>query len=259
MFKIDSRLIRIFDIVRSNSDINVNKFKFYHDRNVRSQQYEIGDYVKKINVTNSTGLTKKLLPKFVGPYEVLDRIGEVDYVIRLASKPRSRKTTVHVNRLRRCAYSAAKNQHASRIEDTSRNGDTSRNKDTSRNEDTSRLEDESDVSGVAFDLFNDDSFGSSELVSLGIDGAESELPVESASLVEQEEDDDADLGLEEQELEWDEMVEQGEDESGEIEAYDGDQSFMPSHYHQNIIDIQNAGARIRPQRNLRAPERLTYF
>ena len=99
---VQNKLIRIFELVRSNSDVNVNKFKFYHDRNIRSQSYEVGDYVKKLNVTNSTGLTKKLLPKFVGPYEILEKIGEVDYVIRLASKPRARKTTVHVNRLRRC-------------------------------------------------------------------------------------------------------------------------------------------------------------
>ena len=61
---------------------------------------------------------------------------------------------------------------------------------------------------------------------MGIDGAEFELIVEPAGVAEQEEDDNADLGLGEQELEWDDMVED-EVDGPEIEELDEmDPSFM---------------------------------
>jgi hypothetical protein len=90
---------------------------------------------------------------------------------------------------------------------------------------------------------------------MGIDGAE----FEPAGVVEQEEDDNADLGLGEQELEWDDMVED-EGDGPEIEELDEmDPSFMLNQYYQGVINNQTEGPRLRPRRGLKAPERLTYF
>ncbi|KAI5431931.1 hypothetical protein KIW84_035898 [Lathyrus oleraceus] len=61
--------------------------KSYHDKRRKSLEFQEGDHVF-LRVTPITGVgralkSKKLTPRFIGPYQILERIGEVAYRIAL--------------------------------------------------------------------------------------------------------------------------------------------------------------------------------
>ena len=61
--------------------------KSYHDKRRKSLEFREGDHVF-LRVTPITGVgralkSKKLTPRFIGPYQILERIGEVAYRIAL--------------------------------------------------------------------------------------------------------------------------------------------------------------------------------
>ncbi|MCI52489.1 putative retrotransposon gag protein, partial [Trifolium medium] len=61
--------------------------KSYHDRRKKDLEFQEGDHVF-LRVTSATGVgralkSKKLTSRFLGPYQILERIGKVAYRIAL--------------------------------------------------------------------------------------------------------------------------------------------------------------------------------
>lgn len=82
--------------------------KSYADRRRRPLEFNEGDHVF-LRVTPTTGVgraikSRKLLPKFLGPYEILRRIGPVAYEIALPPQLANLHNVFHVSQLRKYVY-----------------------------------------------------------------------------------------------------------------------------------------------------------
>ena len=97
---------RVYELLKASRTVNVDRFKFQHDRHVRGQSYAVGELVWLYDTTVKPGQKKKLKRYWKGPYEVVSKLGEVNYYIRLAHSAgkRLRKQLVHFNRLKRCIF-----------------------------------------------------------------------------------------------------------------------------------------------------------
>ncbi|XP_014521832.1 uncharacterized protein LOC106778387 [Vigna radiata var. radiata] len=79
--------------------------KSYADKRRRPLEFEEGDHVF-LRVTPTTGVgrairTRKLTPKFFGPYEILRRIGPVAYELALPPSLANLHNVFHVSQLRK--------------------------------------------------------------------------------------------------------------------------------------------------------------
>lgn len=80
-------LTDIRKVVKDKIDMGQKKQKEYYDKNRRpARQYSEGELVKITKTTfNSDGKSKKLLPSFIGPYRVVEILGNDRY--RVAAVP----------------------------------------------------------------------------------------------------------------------------------------------------------------------------
>ncbi|CAF0925438.1 unnamed protein product [Brachionus calyciflorus] len=98
--KTQAKLVRYYNIVASNTDSKVSKFKFYADRNVRRTSYILGDRVWLLNSTKKKGISKKLSRKWTGPFTVVEVRSENNYIIKPDKK--GKRQLVHAHRLKKC-------------------------------------------------------------------------------------------------------------------------------------------------------------
>ena len=91
-----------FEQVIRNRDFYMQRAKIRHDRKVRAARFKINDLVWLQVKFVKQGRTQKLAARWKGPYRVLNVIGETTYVIRKEDNARSRKITVHRDRLKKC-------------------------------------------------------------------------------------------------------------------------------------------------------------
>jgi hypothetical protein len=79
--------------------------KSYHDKKRKDVEFQEGDHVF-LRVTSTTGVgralkSKKLTSKFIGPYQILRRIGNVAYKIALPPSLSNLHDVFHVSQLRK--------------------------------------------------------------------------------------------------------------------------------------------------------------
>ena len=79
--------------------------KSYADRRRRPLEFEVGDHVF-LKVTPRRGVTRfgrggKLAPRFIGPFDVIERIGEVAYRLALPPQIAGVHDVFHVSMLRK--------------------------------------------------------------------------------------------------------------------------------------------------------------
>ena len=97
--KVKLELQQTFETVRNVREVKLSKVKIYHDRNLRAARYEIGDLVLLADKALKKGKNKKLMPRWIGPFRVKSRKGELNYeIVRDGS---SKRKIVHINRLKR--------------------------------------------------------------------------------------------------------------------------------------------------------------
>ncbi|XP_057247486.1 uncharacterized protein LOC130589879 [Beta vulgaris subsp. vulgaris] len=79
--------------------------KSYADLKRREEEYEVGEKVL-LKVSRMKGVIRfgkkgKLSPKFIGPYEILDRVGKVAYRLALPTELSRVHNVFHISQLRR--------------------------------------------------------------------------------------------------------------------------------------------------------------
>ena len=92
-------------VVRDNLKIARDRQRSYADNRRRDLQFEIGDRVfLKISPWNSVlrfGRRGKLSPRYIGPYEILSKVGPVAYKLKLPPELSRIHDTFHVSMLRK--------------------------------------------------------------------------------------------------------------------------------------------------------------
>ena len=86
------KIRNFMQLSNENESVSKRKQKVYYDRKTRKRNYKLGDKVLLLLPTS----TNKLLAEWKGPFEVVRRINDVDYVIRIMDKER----VYHVNMLK---------------------------------------------------------------------------------------------------------------------------------------------------------------
>jgi hypothetical protein len=79
--------------------------KSYYDKKRKNVEFKEGDHVF-LRVSPTTGIgralrSKKLTPRFIGPYEILGRVGEVAYRIALPPSLSNLHNVFHISQLRK--------------------------------------------------------------------------------------------------------------------------------------------------------------
>jgi hypothetical protein len=80
--------------------------KSYADKKRREASFNPGDFaylkVSPIRGTRRFQVHRKLAPRYIGPYKVLKRVGEVAYRLELPEEMSDIHLVFHVSQLRRC-------------------------------------------------------------------------------------------------------------------------------------------------------------
>ena len=59
----------------------MNKHKLRHDRRVRPERFEIGEFVWVTIEAVKPGVNKAIFPRWKGPYKVIDSFGDSSYIL----------------------------------------------------------------------------------------------------------------------------------------------------------------------------------
>ncbi|XP_076938323.1 uncharacterized protein LOC143606438 [Bidens hawaiensis] len=99
------------EIVQATSDrirlkATCDRQKSYADNRRKPLEFQVGDQVL-LNVSPWKGIVQfrkkgKLVPKYVGPFEILDRIGLVANILKLPQDLRCIHDTLNVSNLKKC-------------------------------------------------------------------------------------------------------------------------------------------------------------
>jgi len=92
--------------------------KSYHDKRRKDIEFQVGDHVF-LRVNHVTGVgralkCRKLTPHFVGPFEIIEKVGVVAYQIALPPSLSNLHDVFHVSQLRKYVYDAS---HVIQVDD----------------------------------------------------------------------------------------------------------------------------------------------
>jgi hypothetical protein len=93
-------------MVRENLQVMQSRQKSYTDHRRRELSFEVGDFVY-LKVSPMRGLRHfkvrgKLAPRFIGPFKILERRGEVAYQLELLPQLSDVHDRFHVSQLKKC-------------------------------------------------------------------------------------------------------------------------------------------------------------
>ena len=97
---------RQVQIIRDNLRTAQSRQKSYADTRRRELTFEVGDYVY-LKVSPIRGLRRfkvkgKLSPRYIGPFQILERKGEVAYQLELPKRLSDVHDVFHVSQLKKC-------------------------------------------------------------------------------------------------------------------------------------------------------------
>ena len=83
-----------------------DRYKSYADQKRRPLEFQVGDHVfLKVSPTKGVirfGVKGKLNPRYIGPYEILEKIGPLAYRLALPSSLSGVHDVFHISQLRKC-------------------------------------------------------------------------------------------------------------------------------------------------------------
>jgi hypothetical protein len=93
-------------MVRENLRVTQSRQKSYANHRRRELSFEVGDFVY-LKVSPMSGLRRfkdrgKLTPRFIGPFRILEKRGEVAYQLELPSQLSDVYDVFHVSQLKKC-------------------------------------------------------------------------------------------------------------------------------------------------------------
>jgi hypothetical protein len=93
-------------MVRENLHVTQSRQKSYADQRRRELSFEVGDFVY-LNVSPMRSLRRfkvlgKTAPRFIGPFKILEKKGEVAYQIELSPQLFDVPDVFHVSQLKKC-------------------------------------------------------------------------------------------------------------------------------------------------------------
>ena len=93
------------DLIRRHLLTAQNRQKSYKNRRRRPLEFEVGDHVF-LKVMPKRGVVRfgkqgKLSPRFIGPFEILDRVGTVTYRLALTPSLSGVHEVFHISMLRK--------------------------------------------------------------------------------------------------------------------------------------------------------------
>ncbi|XP_050885290.1 uncharacterized protein LOC127088821 [Lathyrus oleraceus] len=92
-------------MIRENMKVSQSRQKSYHDKRRKALEFEVNDHVflRVISVTDVGRALKsrKLMPRFIGPYQISEKVGDVAYWITLPPSLANLHDVFHVSQLRR--------------------------------------------------------------------------------------------------------------------------------------------------------------
>ena len=91
-------------MIRERLKIANDRHKSYADNRRRDLKFEMGDQVLRVSPWKGIlrfGKRGKLSPRYIGPYEIVDKVGEVAYRLRLPSELSNIHDVFHVSMLRK--------------------------------------------------------------------------------------------------------------------------------------------------------------
>jgi hypothetical protein len=93
-------------MVRENLKIAQSRQRSYADTRRRELSFEVGDFVylkvSPIRGVRRFGVKGKLAPRYIGPYQILARCGEVAYQLSLPENLSAVHDVFHVSQLKKC-------------------------------------------------------------------------------------------------------------------------------------------------------------
>jgi hypothetical protein len=93
-------------LTRKNLEATQARQKSYHDKRRKPLQFEVGDFVYlKVSPTKGVqrfGIKRKLAPRYIGSYEIIEACGPVAYKLKLTPKMSAIHDVFHVSQLKKC-------------------------------------------------------------------------------------------------------------------------------------------------------------
>jgi len=93
-------------IIQQHMKAAQSRQKSYTDKRRRPLKFEVGDYVylkvSPMKGVQRFGVKRKLVPRYVGPYKIIERKRNVAYKLQLPPKMSAIFDVFHVSQLKRC-------------------------------------------------------------------------------------------------------------------------------------------------------------
>ncbi|XP_050897941.1 uncharacterized protein LOC127104838 [Lathyrus oleraceus] len=92
-------------MIKEKMKVSQNRQKSYHDKRRKALEFEVDDHVfLRVTPVMGVGITlksRKLTPRFIGPYQISEKVGDVAYQITLSPSLANLHDVFHVSQLRR--------------------------------------------------------------------------------------------------------------------------------------------------------------
>ncbi|KAK9731008.1 Integrase core domain [Popillia japonica] len=92
-------VLRIREQAQKNIQHQQQRDKERYDKKHKEVSFNIGDKVKVRTPLRQVGKSEKLFPKYFGPYTVVEKRSDVNYVIETGSGNRRKRDVIHVSRI----------------------------------------------------------------------------------------------------------------------------------------------------------------